>query len=130
MLSSCFWNFLALLNYFVWWIVCTRITKCSHQWFSYMVILRVFLGYYSKVNMVECNQNNSHFLDDFVRFITWTTVHFLEVCAHVSSKVTTNGSFRGKETSKVSIFEAIILKQNEGVQPKYFVFFDDFGTLG
>ena len=68
--------------------------------------------------MVECNQNNLHFLDDFVRFTTWTTVHFLEVSAHVSSKVTTNGSFRGKEISKVSIFEAIILKQNEGVQPK------------
>ena len=130
MFSSCFWNFLALFIYFVCRIVCTRFTECSHQWFSYRMVLWVFWGYYSKANMVECNQSNLHLLDDFLRFITWKTVHFLEVCARVSSKVTTNGSFRGKEISKVSIFEAIILKQNEGVQPKYFVFFDDFGTLG
>ena len=44
--------------------------------------------------------------------------HFLEVGAHVSPNVTTNGSFRDKQISKISIFEAIILKQNEGVWPK------------
>ena len=38
------------------------------------------------------------------------------VTARVSLNVTTNGSFKGKQISKISIFEAIILKQNEGVQ--------------
>ena len=40
-----------------------------------------------------------------------TTTDFLEVSEHVSSKLTTNGSIRGKRTSKINIFEAIILNQ-------------------
>ena len=76
-----------------------------------------FWGYYSKVKK-ERNQSNLCFLDDFDRFIPWTTTYFLEVRAGVSLKLTTNGSFRGKQISKISIFEAIILKQNEGVRPK------------
>ena len=68
--------------------------------------------------MGERNQTNLCFLDDFVRFIPWTTTHFLKLYARVSPKVTTNGSFRGKQISKISFFEAIILKQNEGVKPK------------
>ena len=68
--------------------------------------------------MRECNQANLCFLDDFLRFIPWTTTHFLEVCARVSPKVTTNGSFRGKQILKSNFFEAIILKQNEGLKPK------------
>ena len=43
--------------------------------------------------------------------MSWTTSDFLEVSAHVSSKVPTNGSFRGKRISKINIFEAIILNQ-------------------
>ena len=54
-------------------------------------------------------------MDDFVRLIPLTATHFLEVCARVSSKVATNGSFRGKRISKINIFEAIILNQNGGV---------------
>ena len=94
-----------------------------------MVLLQVekpqklaFWGYYSKAKMGECNQTNLCFLDDFVRFIPWTTTYFLEVSARVSPKETTNGSFRGKQISKISFFEAIILKQNEGVKPKQFAF--------
>ena len=68
--------------------------------------------------MVECNQSKSRFLDDFIRFIPWTTIHFLELCARVSRKVTTNGSFRGKQILKISIFEAIILSQNKGKHPR------------
>ena len=37
--------------------------------------------------------------------------------------------FRGKQISKINIFEAIILKQNEGMRPMLFLFFDDFGTF-
>ena len=61
-------------------------------------------------------------MDDFVRLIPSTTTPFLEVRARVSPKVTTNGSFRGKQISKISFFEAIILKQNERMKPKYFAF--------
>ena len=68
--------------------------------------------------MGECNQTNLCFLDDFIRFISWITTHFLEVCVRVSLEVTTNGSFRGNQMWKISFFEAIILKQNKGVKPK------------
>ena len=44
-------------------------------------------------------------------FMSWTTTDLLEVSARVSSKVTTNGSFRGKGNSKINFFEAIILNQ-------------------
>ena len=40
-----------------------------------------------------------------------TTTYFLEVSGRVSSKVATNGSFRGKRISKMNIFEAIILSK-------------------
>ena len=40
-----------------------------------------------------------------------TTTYFLEVSGRVSSKVATNGSFRGKRISKMNIFEAIILRK-------------------
>ena len=68
--------------------------------------------------MSEYNQTNLCFLDDFIRFTPWTTTHFLEVCAGVSPKVTTNGSFRGNQMSQINFFEAIILTQNEEVKPK------------
>ena len=68
--------------------------------------------------MNEWNQSNLCFMNNFEGIIPWTTIYFLEVCARVSPKVTTNGIFRAKQISKISIFEAIILKQNEGVQPK------------
>ena len=68
--------------------------------------------------MDECNQSNFCLLDDFGRFIPWTTIYFLEVCARVLPKVTTNGSFGDNQISKISIFEAIILKQKKGVRPK------------
>ena len=37
--------------------------------------------------------------------------------------------FRGKQISKINIFEAIILKQNEGMRPMLFLSFNDFGTF-
>ena len=43
--------------------------------------------------------------------MSWTTTDLLEVSARVSSKVTTNGSFRRKRNSKINFFEAIILNQ-------------------
>ena len=48
----------------------------------------------------------------------YTFYTITQVCACVSMKVTTSRSFRGKQISKIRIFEAIILKQNEGVQLK------------
>ena len=101
-----------------------------------MVLLQVeqpdkwaFWRYYSKAKKDECNQSNLSFLDGFNRFIPWTTGYFLDAYASVSLKLTTSGSIRGKQISKISTFEAIILKQNEGVRPQWFVFFDDFGTF-
>ena len=63
--------------------------------------------------MDECNQSSLKFSDDFGRLIPWTTTYFLEVCSRVLLKVTTNGSVRGKQISKIDIFEADIFKQNE-----------------
>ena len=56
----------------------------------------------------ESDQTNLYLCVDFG---SWTTTDFLEVNARVSWKVVTNGSFRSKRTSKISIFEAIILNQ-------------------
>ena len=44
-------------------------------------------------------------------FMYWKTTNFLKVSASVLSKVATNDLFRGKRTSKLNIFEAIILNQ-------------------
>ena len=44
----------------------------------------------------ECSQNNSCFDDDFRMFMPFVTTVFLEVSVHSSSKIATNGSFRGK----------------------------------
>ena len=77
-----------------------------------------FWGYYSKARKDEFNQGNLSFLDDFDRFILWTITFFLEVYAGVSLKLTTSGTFWCKQISKISIFEVIILKQNEGLRPK------------
>ena len=48
--------------------------------------------------------------------IPWVTTYFLEVSARVLLKVAINSYFRGLGISKISIFEAIILKQNEGMK--------------
>ena len=42
---------------------------------------------------------------------SWTATDFLEVSARVSLKGATNCSFRSKRTSKINIFEAIILNE-------------------
>ena len=57
-----------------------------------------------------------NFLDDFDRPLTVT--YFLDVCVGVSVKLTTSGSFGGKQISKIITREIIILKQNERVRPK------------
>ena len=44
--------------------------------------------------------------------------NFLEVSAHVSLKVATKGSFRGKKTLKFSIVSAFFLKQKRGSATK------------
>ena len=54
-------------------------------------------------------------MDDFVRLIPLTATHFLEVCARVSSKVATNGSFRGKRISKINILRLLFYIKNGGV---------------
>ena len=70
-------------------------------------------GNYSKTKKDKRKQSNLSFLDDFDRFVPWTATYFLDVCAGVSLKLTSSGSFRDKQ-----FYEAIILKQNEGVRPK------------
>ena len=62
-------------------------------------------------------------MDDFVRLIPLTATHFLEVCARVSSKVATNGSFRGKRISKINNFEAIVLNKKWRSGKKIIYFF-------
>ena len=85
--------------------------------------MNIFDCYYSKTKTEKCNQSNLCCSDDFGRLIPCTTTHFLELSEFVSPKVTTNGSFKGKQISKINIFEAIILNQYEGVRPKQFMFF-------
>ena len=70
-----------------------------------------FWSYYCKTKTEEYNQRNLNFYAVFAMLISWTTTGFLDVSALVSSKVATNGSFRGKRISKISFFEAIILNQ-------------------
>ena len=55
-----------------------------------------------------------------------SAAYVLEVSKRVSLKVVTTGLFRGTKSSKISIFDAIIVKQNEGVRPKRFMFSEDF----
>ena len=47
-------------------------------------------------------------------FMSWTATDFLEVSARVLSKIATNGCLRGKQTSKINIFGAIILNPKRG----------------
>ena len=47
-------------------------------------------------------------------FMSWTAAGFLEVSARVLSKTAANGCLRGTQTSKINIFEAIILNQKRG----------------
>ena len=54
-------------------------------------------------------------MDDFVRLIPLTATHFLEVCARVSSKVATNGSFRGKRISKINNLRLLFYIKSGGV---------------
>ena len=105
-------------SYLVWLSVLAKWPRAFHWMWPPMVLFQeekpqklAFSAYYSKAKTEECNQNNLCFSDDFGRFIPWTTTYFLEVSARVSAKVATNGSFRGKRTSKNRIFEAIIRKQ-------------------
>ena len=52
--------------------------------------------------------------------------YVLSVSKRVSLKVVTTGLFRGTKSWKIRIFNAIIVKQNEGVRPKRFMFSEDF----
>ena len=71
-----------------------------------------FLGYYSTITTEECNKETYIFVFvNFGIFMSSTTTDFLKVREHVSSKLTTNGSIRRQGTSKINIFEAIILNQ-------------------
>ena len=47
--------------------------------------------------------------------------HFLKVSAHVSLKVTTKSSFRGKKRRIFTIFKAIFLKQKQSTASKKFI---------
>ena len=111
-----------------------------------------FWGFYSKAKK-ERNQSNLFFFDDFDRFIPWTNTYFLEVRAYLSLKLTTNGSanlknlhfwsyskakrrsttkiicvfwwfWKGKQTWKINIFEAIIVNQKRRSNS---CFWDGFG---
>ena len=55
--------------------------------------------------------------------MSWTTTGFLGVSACVSSKVATNGLFRGERISKINIFEVIILNQKWSNGKKVIYFF-------
>ena len=55
--------------------------------------------------------------------MSWTTTGFLRVSACVSSKVATNGLFRGERISKINIFEVIILNQKWSNGKKVIYFF-------
>ena len=58
--------------------------------------------------------------------MTWTTTDFLEVSAHVSSKIATNGSFRDKRIKKIIIFEGIISNQKRRSTTKVIHVFEMF----
>ena len=47
-------------------------------------------------------------------FLSCTATSYLEVSALVLSKTAANGCLRGTQTSKINIFEAIILNQKRG----------------
>ena len=49
-----------------------------------------------------------------------SNTHFLEVSAHVSSKVATKSTFRGKKIQKFNIFKAIFLNQKRRISTKVF----------
>ena len=67
-----------------------------------------------------------YFLDDFATFSPFLNTLFLEVNARVSDKVVTSGTFRGKQTCKNSIFEAIILNQKQrSATKKSYIFYVD-----
>ena len=67
-----------------------------------------------------------YFLDDFATFSPFLTTLFLEVNARVSDKVVTSDTFRGKQTCKNSIFEAIILNQKQrSATKKSYMFYVD-----
>ena len=70
--------------------------------------ISIFEAIILKQNEGVC-QRNLYFCTDFGMFMPWTTTYFLEVSARVSSKIATNCSFRGKRTSKISFFDAVIL---------------------
>ena len=55
--------------------------------------------------------------------MSWATTGFLGVSACVSSKVATNGLFRGERISKINIFEVIILNQKWSNGKKVIYFF-------
>ena len=104
MFFSCFWNFHTLFSYIFWW----RVAHVSLNVATNAFLLQIerpqkltFWGYYSKAKMGECNQSNMCFLDDFLRFMPWTTTHFLEEGVRVSLKVATKGALRGKKTLKI-----------------------------
>ena len=104
MFLSCFWKFHTLFSYIFWW----RVARVSLNVATNAFLLQVerpqeltFWGYYFKAKMGECNQSNMCFLDDFLRFIPWTTSHFLKEGAHFSLKVATKGALRGKKILKI-----------------------------
>ena len=104
MFLSCFWKFHTLFSYIFWW----RVARVSLNVATNAFLLQVerpqkltFWGYYFKAKMGECNQSNMCFLDDFLRFIPWTTSHFLKEGAHFSLKAATKGALRGKKILKI-----------------------------
>ena len=55
-----------------------------------------------------------------------SATYFQEVSTKASQIVVTNGLFRGKKPSKISIFDVIIVKQNGEDRPGQFMFFRGF----
>ena len=68
-----------------------------------MQILRVF----SQPKTEECEQKNRGFSDKFGVIMPGLDVYFLEMSAHISSKVAIDDSFGDKETMKIQILRLL-----------------------
>ena len=98
---------------------CTHFIDSDHQCFLSIKALKIaFLRLTLKQKRI-CDRSNLCFCDTFRTFIPCSAIYFLEVIAYLSLKVATGGPFRCKETSKMSIFEAINLSKNEVVRSIY-----------
>ena len=60
-----------------------------------------FSGCFSKAKTEECDLKSWNFSNKHGMIMPGSDTYFLEVCAHVSLKVATDNSFRGKKSNKI-----------------------------